>query len=74
MFKLFRNVPNSYKIYDYIPSTKKIKHISYPVYNQYETIDFNFNPKHTYKLKVIEKTKFRIPKVDYEKQYESRDF
>ena len=40
----------------------------------YETIDFNFNPKHVYTLKKIFPTKFCIPKVPYEKQYESRDF
>ena len=40
----------------------------------YETIDFNFDPKHVYTLKKIYPTKFRIPKVTYEKQYESRDF
>ena len=40
----------------------------------YETIDFNFDPKHVYTVKKIYPTKFRIPKVPYEKQYESRDF
>ena len=40
----------------------------------YETIDFNFDPKHVYTLKKIYPTKFHIPKVPYEKQYESRDF
>ena len=40
----------------------------------YETIDFNFNPNHVYTVKKIYPTKFRIPTVPYEKQYESRDF
>ena len=35
MFKLFRNVPNSYKIYDYIPSTKKnIKNLKIKLLNK----------------------------------------
>lgn len=40
----------------------------------YETIDFNFDPKHVYTVKKIYPTKFRIPNIPYEKQYESRDF
>ena len=60
MFKFLNDMPNIW-----LRSNKKIR---------YETIDFNFNPKHIYMLKVAEPTKFRIPKVSYSKQYESRDF
>jgi hypothetical protein len=60
MFKYYKNIPGIW-----LRTNKKI---------QYETIDFNFDSKHTYKLKVIEKTKFFIPKVPYDKQYEYRDF
>ena len=73
MFKLFRNMPNSYKIYDYIPSTKKnIKHISYPVYNQYETIDFVPQIFKTKPL-IVKPTEYKIPNVPYDEQYENRD-
>jgi hypothetical protein len=60
MFKYYKHVPGIW-----LRTNKKIK---------YETIDFDFNPKHMYKLKVIEKTKFLIPNIPYDKQYESRDF
>ena len=73
MFKLFRNVPNSYRIYDYIPLIKKnIKHISYPVYNQYETIDF---VPQIFKNKplIVKPTEYKIPNVPYDEQYENRD-
>ena len=39
----------------------------------YETVDFNFNPKHVYTLKVIKPTIFKIPNIPYKEQYESRD-
>jgi len=60
MFKIMHDMPNIW-----LRTTKNIR---------YETIDFNFDPKHIYKLIVVEPTQFRIPKVSYSKQYESRDF
>jgi len=60
MFKIMHDMPNIW-----LRTTKNIR---------YETIDFNFDPKHIYKLIVVEPLKFRIPKVSYSKQYESRDF
>ena len=42
--------------------------------NMYETIDFNFKPNTFYKLIVIPKTDYKIPKIPYKDQYESRDF
>ena len=41
---------------------------------RYETIDFYFNPKHLYTLITIKPTEYKIPKVPYKEQYESRDF
>ena len=41
---------------------------------RYETIDFVFKPRHIYKLKTIKPTVYKIPKVPYKEQYESRDF
>jgi hypothetical protein len=41
---------------------------------KYETIDFNFKPKHVYILKRIQSTKYIIPNVPYKEQYECRDF
>lgn len=72
MFKLLRNVPNSYKIYDYIPSTKNIKHIPYPVYNQYETVDFIPQIFKNEPL-IVKPTEYKIPNVPYDEQYENRD-
>ena len=43
MFKFLNDMPNIW-----LRSTKRI---------QYETIDFNFNPKHIYMLKVVDKIK-----------------
>ena len=40
----------------------------------YETIDFVFKPKHFYTLITIKPTEYKIPKVPYKEQYESRDF
>ena len=60
MFKFLNDIPNIW-----LRSNKKIS---------YETIDFNFNPKHIYMLKVVEPTKLKIPNVPYKEQYENRDF
>ena len=60
--KLFRNLNNSDICFR---SIKKIK---------YESIDFNFNPRHLYKHRRIIPTKYKIPTVPYKQQYESRDF
>ena len=75
MFKILNNVTNVTNVSNmsnmsnmsniWLRSNKKIR---------YETIDFNFKPRHLYKLIVVERTQFRIPKVSYSKQYESRDF
>ena len=66
MFKILNNVSNMTNMSNiWLRSNKKIR---------YETIDFNFKPRHLYKLIVAERTKFRIPKVSYSEQYESRDF
>jgi len=40
----------------------------------YETIDFFFKPYHFYKVKRIKPTKYKIPDVPYDEQYECRDF
>ena len=69
MFKILNNVTNVSNVSNmtniWLRSNKKIR---------YETIDFNFKPRHLYKLIVAERTQFRIPKVSYSEQYESRDF
>jgi len=41
---------------------------------QYETIDFSFRPRHFYKVICIKPTKYKVPNVPYDEQYESRDF
>jgi len=41
---------------------------------EYETIDFNFKQNKFYLLKRIKPTIYKIPKVPYKEQYESRDF
>lgn len=40
----------------------------------YESIDFNFKPNNFYIVRRILPTKYKIPNVPYDKQYESRDF
>jgi len=61
--------------------TKLFRHINSNVWIrsnvksiQYETIDFNFKPDKFYTLKRITPTVYKIPKVPYNEQYESRDF
>ena len=61
--------------------TKLFRHINSNVWIrsnvksiQYETIDFNFKPDKFYTLKRITPTVYKIPKVPYKEQYESRDF
>ena len=41
---------------------------------KYETIDFTFKPYKLYQLTKIIKTKYTIPNVPYDDQYETRDF
>jgi hypothetical protein len=41
---------------------------------KYETIDFSFKPNKLYKLTKIIKTKYTVPNVPYDEQYEYRDF
>jgi len=66
MFKILNNVTNVSNVTNiWLRSNKNIS---------YETIDFNFKHRHLYKLIVAERTQFRIPKVSYSEQYESRDF
>ena len=75
MFKILNNVTNVSNVSNvsnmsnmsniWLRSNKKIR---------YETIDFNFKPRHLYKLIIAEPTQFCIPKVSYSEQYESRDF
>ena len=40
----------------------------------YETIDFFFKPRQFYKVIRIKPTKYKIPDVPYDEQYECRDF
>ena len=50
---------------NYIKSTKRIL---------YETIDFTFKPEQYYTFKIVKPTIYKIPKINYEEQYETRDF
>ena len=63
--RMLKNTILSYPKLFIIKSQKNIR---------YETIDFNFKPDHYYKVIKVEPTQFKIPKVKYEEQYESRDF
>ena len=40
---------------------------------KYETIDFVFKPREFYKSITIKPTEYKISKVPYKEQYESRD-
>ena len=66
---MFKHVYDLPIIYDlpkiWLRTTKIIK---------YETIDFNFNPKHIYAFKIIKRIEYKIPNIPYKDQYESRDF
>ena len=41
---------------------------------RYETIDFMFKPRLFFKSITVKPIEYKIPKVPYKEQYESRDF